>query len=196
MMLPKRTIAIDLCNTVCDINGSLERYLCTVRKKGAYHIDGATPDFFLEHPEIFRDAEPFPYAAVTLRMLSDFYNIVYLTARPEEAHDATLDFLFKNGFPLGEIIFSKNKVDVFKQRSMVFAIDDAPHEIEAYTQAGITVLVKAWDYNKHAKLRFEWGGLYSMLKRRNQRYAGFFRFRLHSQQCNDARHGLYYKGGV
>lgn len=164
-MLPRRTIAVDLCNTVCDINGVLEKCLHTTRKKGSYHIDGLTPEFFQVHTEIFREAEPFPYAADALRLLNEEYDIVYLTARPEVAYNATLDFLRNNHFPAGEIIFSTRKADVFLQKkTMAFAIDDAPHEIASYVSAGIPVLIKAWDYNEHMGPRFEWNALYEWLQ--------------------------------
>lgn len=162
MLQAKQSIAVDLCNTVCDINTPLEK-IFHKRLPGTYYIPGVTEDFFIKNTDIFRTALAFTYAAECLHLLAKHYNIIYVTARPIEAAEATEDFLKENDFPKGQIIFSKNKAVVFKKLSMVFAIDDSPSEIINYQKSNIPVLIKAWDYNHGLGVRFEWKYMYHFL---------------------------------
>lgn len=156
-------IAVDLCNTICDVNASLERCFSTRRRRGSMYIEGVTESFFKENPDFFLYPKVFPYAAEVLQMLSGQFEIIYLTARPPEARLATMQFLFQHGFPEGELIHSSNKAEIFLSRNMSFAFDDAPGEIASYTEKNIPVFVKKWDYNEGLGIRFEWEEMYHFL---------------------------------
>lgn len=162
-MLQKPQIAIDLCNTVCDVNRQLEIQFHTKRSFGNYWIDGVTDSFFESTPSFFILPEVFPYAVESLQLLSRYYKITYLTARPKVAEAATRYFLMQNRFPDGEIIFTNDKVSYFLNHHMVFSIDDAPKEIAGYHAHNIPVLIKAWDYNIGMGTRFEWKELYTYI---------------------------------
>lgn len=156
-------IAVDLCNTVCDVNSSLEHIFSARRKQGSMYIEGVTETFFKENPDFFLYPKVFPYAVEVLQMLSMQFDIIYLTARPPEARSATIQFLIRHGFPRGELIHSESKADIFLSRKMSFAFDDAPQEIARYTEKNIPVFVKKWDYNEGLGIRFEWEELYHFL---------------------------------
>lgn len=157
-------IAIDLCNTLCDVNGALEYFLGVKRKKGSYFIDGLPNNFFENHPEFFSLPKPYQSAASVLQVLSQSHDILYVTARPKSSDYVTLQYLEKNGFPKAPIIFSNNKALLGKNLGVSVAIEDAPHEIQKYQDIGIPVLIKDWDYNRNFNgTRFEWNQLYEMI---------------------------------
>lgn len=162
-IMRRPVIAVDLCNTICDVNGALERIFGVRRKNGSMLIEGVENCFFQENPQFFLCPEVFPYAAETLQILSLQYDITYLTARPVEAYRETLQFLYHHGFPQGEVIHSDNKAAVFRERNMSFAFDDAPYEIQRYQDKDIPVFVKKWDYNQGMGIQFEWKELYRFL---------------------------------
>lgn len=142
-------VAIDICNTIVDINGFLERRGFH-RNPGAYFFNGLPADYFKKNLDVFLKAKPIDGAVEALHRFVDKGNeIVYLTARPEEAHEVTLENLFEiNGFPKGEVVHSMDKAEDFKRLGCTYAIDDAPHEIENYVLAGCSVVVFNKDYNK------------------------------------------------
>lgn len=156
-------IAVDLCNTICDVNSALEQLFCVRRQRGSMLIEGVEESFFRENPQFFLCPTVFPYAAETLQILALQYDITYLTARPVEAYAETMQFLYQYHFPHGEVVHSNNKAEVFQDRKMSFAFDDAPHEIQRYQDRNIPVFVKKWDYNEGMGIRFEWRELYRFL---------------------------------
>lgn len=162
-VLSRPRIAVDLCNTICDVNGALEQLFGVRRHRGSMMIEGVEERFFQENPQFFLCPQVFRYAAETLRILSWQYDIIYLTARPVEAYRETMQFLEQHHFPHGEVVHSTNKAEVFLSRRMSFAFDDAPYEILQYQERDIPVFVKKWDYNVGLGIRFEWSELYRFL---------------------------------
>lgn len=156
-------IAVDLCNTLCDVNGALESLLGVRRKKGSYFIDGLPSTFFENNPEFFFLPKPYHKAADILQVLSYHHDILYVTARPKNSEHVTNKYLEQNGFPKAPIIFSDNKGILCKKLRVDVAIEDAPHEIQKYQEVGIPVLIKDWDYNRNLEgIRFDWHQLYEM----------------------------------
>ena len=143
-------IAIDICNTIVDINAEIEKKGYR-RNKGAYSYLGLPKNFFIEHQEVFLNAEPIDGAVEALHRLVEAGNeIIYLTARPMAARESTLWNLFKkNGFPKGEVVHSYNKAEDFLRLGCDYAIDDAPLEIENYREHGCECIVFARDYNSY-----------------------------------------------
>ena len=143
-------IAIDICNTIVDINSEIEKRGYR-KNRGAYFYLGLPSNFFKEHLEVFRDAKPLDGAVEALhRLVAQGNEIVYLTARPEVAKEVTLWNLFeKNGFPRGKVVHSYSKSEDFKRLGCDFAIDDAPAEIENYRENGCKVYIYATDYNQN-----------------------------------------------
>lgn len=159
-------IAVDICNTLCNVNKAIEKKLGLKRISGSYLIDGVPEEFFIENPEFFAFPKPFCFAAATLRMLSRQHTLVYLTARPDSSRKITIEYLKRFGFPEAPIVFTNNKADTAKQLGVNLALEDAPHEIMQYKAAGIPVLIKDWDYNRNFDtVRFKWTDLYFVLKK-------------------------------
>lgn len=153
----KKKIAVDICNTIADVNGALEKEYgisCTSCK-----MPGLDTEWFINHLDVFAKAEPIPYSQAALNLLAEIYDIVYLTARPVEAADVTRAWLRGNGYPEGIVIYSTNKPSVFMDLSMAFAVDDAPHELTAYMNNGCKCYALARSYNQAFNNRFDWSQL-------------------------------------
>jgi len=153
--MEKSSIAVDICNTLADINSQLESVTCVSREPGIYTHPYASTDFFIQNPQVYENAQVLNDAVFGLNLFANKYNIVYLTARKKESEIVTYRWLKKNGFPKGNIVFSTDKVADFKALNCVFALEDAPHELNAYQQAGLLSFAKAWDYNTFYANRFD-----------------------------------------
>lgn len=165
-------VVVDLCNTICDVNGLIEELFSVKRLPGVYRFDNLRPEFFRECPEIFSFPKAFERAADCLRMIQEQeHEIVYVTARPAEAEEVTLQYLRENNFPEGKVVFSSDKVsvckDILKEKKLLFAMEDEPEKILSYKKANIPVLVKRWDYNIGMAQSFDWMMLYQYLKSGN-----------------------------
>ena len=142
----RKLICCDICNSIADINAELEK-IFGKRKEGVYCFDGATPEWFQEHLDIFEKASPIPGSAAALRMASRIFKIVYVTKRPVESHDITVRWLESNGFPEGEILYARDKGRAVKALNPAFAIEDSPEDILSYMREDIPVLAVSTDYN-------------------------------------------------
>ena len=149
-------IAVDICNTLADVNSVLEKYFGKI-PEGSYHHPAVNADFFRFHPDIFREALPLPKAAESVTRIALSERILYLTARPLEAKEATIWFLEHYGFPKADILFSTEKAKMAARYNFQRAIDDSPSEIVKYKNAGIPVAVYRQHYNRQFTGRFTWG---------------------------------------
>lgn len=149
-------IAVDICNTLADINGQLERKIQGYRND-VYPFP--LPENYFTSPIglcVFRDAKPFPETAGILRSMSRvFGGITYVTSRPQEAEFVTRRWLTKNGFPEGEIVFcqGEEKLSVYSRLKPFLIIEDDPQTLEAAitTNLNIPIIVPQWPYNSHIK---------------------------------------------
>ncbi len=150
-------LAVDICNTLADVNSQIAKALGPNPNPSVYFHPGVYPGFFEENPWVYKKAPPISGAAEVLQHLNQYWDIVYLTARPEWAKAITADWLKKWGFPTCEIVCTKNKGAEAKSLSVAMAIEDAPHEIKALEKAKIPVLVHAQPYNYGLGVtRFSW----------------------------------------
>lgn len=156
--LVNKTIAVDICNTIADIISELDARLGHNPNPSEYFHPGLKdrPNFFEENLDIFLNAKPIDGSMEAIRELSYQNEIIYITARPKVAEFVTRIWLKKNGYPIKNIYFTDNKVEIASRLNVDIAIDDAPYEIERYIESGIEVLVKRQDYNAHFPSRFEW----------------------------------------
>lgn len=147
-------LAVDICNSLADINGQLEKKIpgyCNI----TYPFP--IPDSYFTSPvgmRIFRDAEPFPKTARLLNSLAELFGgIVYVTTRPPEAEFVTMRWLTKNAFPKGEIMFCKweEKTAVYDSLDPYFIIEDDPRVLETAKELNVPILVPQWPYNCHVK---------------------------------------------
>ena len=149
-------IAVDICNTLADVNEVLEKAIGHNPIPSSYYHPNLPDNYFKENLWVFAHANPIEYSKEVLYKLSQKNKIIYITARPIEAKAITIDWMNRFGYPGGKIIFERNKAAIAKEIGVDLAIDDAPHEIESYIRAGIGVLVKQQPYNIKYSNRFEW----------------------------------------
>lgn len=154
--MPQAPLAVDICNTIADVNGEIKKVFGANPNPLSYLHPGVSPNFFKYNTWIFEKALPFKGAAAVLNQLAKIYKIVYITARPKEAELITLKWIEKNGFPMGKIFFSPQKHETAKHLNVMAAIEDAPHEIDSYLTAGIPVFVKKQPYNLNYQNVFDW----------------------------------------
>ena len=163
-----KCVVVDLCNTVCDVNGMIEDLFSIKREQGQYRYKNMSDDFFRLCPEIFLLPEVFDYAAECLNMIKkQQYEIVYVTSRPIEAENVTACYLREHGFPEGRMIFTLDKAstcrEIKKCMKIQVAFEDEPGNIKAYEKENIPVLVREWDYNMGMGKAFTWKNLYAQL---------------------------------
>lgn len=152
----RKVILVDICNTLADVNSEINKVTGTLRPEGLYFHPAVCQVWFASHLDVFRNCKPINYAVEGLNKLAETFNIVYATARPEEAKKITECWLKKNGFPQGILEFSAYKPRLVEKYEVEFAIEDAPHEINQYQVAGLPVRVYAQDYNITFINRFTW----------------------------------------
>lgn len=151
-------IALDICNTLADINLLLEEALGPVPNPHQYYHPKVNKDFFKENQWVFTKAPVIRGAVEGVRRLTANGKFIYLTARPEWSNAITREWLTRHGFPNAPIIHSTNKAEVAMRLSVSLAIDDAPHEIKSLSKV-CTVLVPAQPYNHGLPGRFTWDAL-------------------------------------
>ncbi|MGI9951423.1 hypothetical protein V3F56_03590 [Moorellaceae bacterium AZ2] len=152
-----RLAAIDICNTICGINPVLEKLLGRKPDPSVYDHPGLAPDFFTSNAaEVFGAALPLPGAVEGVKALARRYRIVYLTARPEEARQVTLEWMRYWGFPEGELVMTQDKARAARELGVDLAIDDAPHELQSLRRVVPVVLAKRQPYNTGLAPAFEW----------------------------------------
>ena len=155
-------VAVDIRNTLADVNSELERFFGERRREGEYRGLSFAPDqeWFKNNLWIFDRAKALKGSVKMLHNISLRDEVVYVTARPEEAHQVTKRWLERNGYPEGEILHSTKKVGKGAIASAIgaaWAIDDVPEEVRDYARHGIPCFVVAQDYNRECRNRFRWG---------------------------------------
>ncbi len=157
-MVLNKIIAVDICNTLADVEKELKVRLGRKPDLTQYFHPGLAgkPNYFKEHLDIFLNARPLDDSVKVLRELSNKNVIVYITARPKVAEFVTRLWLRKNNYPSGKLFFSKNKSTLAKQLNVDIAIDDAPSEIDSYIKNGFVTLTVKQPYNIGLPNRFNW----------------------------------------
>lgn len=154
--MPKPIILVDICNSICDVNQILIREFGHKPSPGTYAYPDISEDFFIKNLWIFEEAKPMEYSQKALWDLSVDYKIVYATARPVQAGEITKRWLEKYNYPDGAVYHCPKKAKLAGILGAKLAIDDAPHVINEYREAGIPVWVVAQEYNREIQNRFLW----------------------------------------
>lgn len=154
--MSRKIIAVDICNTLADINSEIQKVYGASPVPSVYHHPKVNPEFFRNNLWIFEKANPFTGAAEQLTEISKTYKIIYITARPKAAQEVTIEWLQKNNFPKGIVFFTTKKAILAKSLGVMAAIEDAPNEIEGYISKGIPVIVKKQPYNTAYRNLFDW----------------------------------------
>lgn len=164
-MSQKLLLAVDICNTLADVNTELTKVFGANPNPSNYFHPCVTTEFFKHNTWIFKKAQPFKGAANMLNLLTTEFELVYLTARPKEADKITHSWLQEYKFPKREIIYTQNKAEVAKALNVSAAIEDSPFEIEVYRNIGIPVYVKRQPYNLCYQNLFDWTDKKLLLRR-------------------------------
>lgn len=142
-------IAVDICNTLADVNGQISR-LAGGHKRDQYGLeDIGYPEpqrFFEDHPDVFSAASPIPDSLRAIRKLAEKFRIVYVSARPAWARGRTVEWFQMHQLPPGPLYLTKDKAKVMRKLRPLFAIEDSPEEI-ARISTVCPVLVIGQPYN-------------------------------------------------
>ena len=149
-------IGIDICNTIADVKSEIEKVVGPNPTPSVYFHPMVNDMFFENNLWIFDQAQPIGGSVEALQRLSLINRLVYITSRPVEAMDITRNWFKKHGYPMAEVIITRNKPCVAKTLEIDLAIDDSPFEISGYLAANVNVWVKAQVYNQQFGNRFEW----------------------------------------
>jgi len=161
-MYPSSVIFCDLDDTLVNTTAAIEGIHGPVPDP-LKHFHPATPFEFWDRPngqaaEIFRFADPIPFAQNVLCVLADRYRLIYLTARPKWAKFITERWLQANRFPAGEIICTLQKdLYVIKYKPLAVFEDDLRFINKIKNLAPLYVHKRPW--NMHLQ-NFTWEDLY------------------------------------
>lgn len=161
----KPTIALDVDNTIADTNAALLGFLPGIDIK-KYPTPGITLEFFEHNPWIFTDTLPIKGAVEGVQYLSQYFEIMYLTARPKWAKGITCTWLDRHGFPEGLVRCTDDKPDWINKLGVNLAIDDSPKEIIAISKQ-VPVFIFQQPYNielAHIGKLFTWSESYWVSK--------------------------------
>lgn len=109
-------------------------------------------DVFFD-PLLVRLDTPMGDSAKVLQEMSNKYTVIYLTGRRVNMKSATLEWLYKNGYPVGELIlrpigvksvdFKSMALNELKGRyQLVYAFDDDDDNLRMFKEFGIPNIVK------------------------------------------------------
>ena len=158
--MKKKVAAVDICNTLADVNSIVELFF---GKSENYPNKDIPTDFFQKNLWIFKEAVPLVGSVDYLNKLADTYSIVYVTARPIQAHTITEYWLKKHGYHEGQLYFvTKDKYGYLKSCELEpsIAFEDSPGECNIYIENGVNVHVPAYNYNQKLPGRFfSWSDL-------------------------------------
>ncbi|GAF24679.1 uncharacterized conserved protein [Moorella thermoacetica Y72] len=144
-------IGVDLCNTIANINAML--VMKFTRLSLTRYPDPEIPAGFFSTPEgleLLSKAQPFPYAAVTLRFLASAgHEVIYLTSRPILAVNLTREWLAVNDFPCGALMFLPRGYKALFARyyGIDWFFEDDPQEALSLQGVVCKVFMKTWPYN-------------------------------------------------
>lgn len=164
-------VAVDLCNTIAQINREIEkRFGPRPDPLQLHHPVAAKPGFWhtFEAQKIFEEARPYPGAREAVWEIYSRFGVIYLTSRPDWAHQTSRQWLEKNGFPRAPIVCTGDKKTSARKYGVSAAIEDSPRQIEALMPL-VPVLVPAREYNACYPGRFfNWEEAVKFLERREE----------------------------
>lgn len=109
--------------------------------------------------EIYYTSCPaFPGAAELLNTLVDKgHEVYYITSRPKEHGERTLEWMLENGFPVQSERFfygmkDFEKVDIIRNLKLDFYFDDKPEVLDTLHGESLRVYVKDQSYNQHVAI--------------------------------------------
>ncbi|MDM5197638.1 HAD family acid phosphatase [Fictibacillus enclensis] len=103
----------------------------------------------------FSDCPPYPDAVETLQELKEQgHEIYYITARPGEHGERTMNWMKKQGFPVdGDKFYcgmkDHEKVKIIEELGLDFYFDDKPGVLDTLSSGSLRVVVRDQSYNRH-----------------------------------------------
>lgn len=148
-MYRSKIVAVDLCDTIAEVTEAIEGiYGPRPDPLNCYHP--ATPKPFWDDPEnriareIFKFARP--VSCNLVNYLTKYYQIVYLTSRPEWSRYISEKWLKQNNFPAAPIVHTQDKYFWVLKNGAALAIEDLPeHIIKLQTIAPVLVPPRPWN---------------------------------------------------
>lgn len=110
-------------------------------------------------------------AAETLQRLEkEGHEIYYITARPKEHGERTMEWMIQNGFPVQKDKFfygmnDEEKIHIIKDLQLDYYFDDKPAVLETLRDLPLNVFAKNQSYNRHLNTPriTEWSELFDLL---------------------------------
>ncbi|WP_203247322.1 5' nucleotidase, NT5C type [Sporosarcina beigongshangi] len=121
----------------------------------------------------YTSCPPYPDAVETLKKLEkDGHEIYYITARPKEHGERTMEWMIEQGFPVQKERFfygmnDEDKVHIIKDLNLDYYFDDKPAVLETLRDCQLNLFAKAQSYNKHLDIPqiTNWSELADLLKK-------------------------------
>lgn len=115
-------------------------------------IDPSIIEDCLNNEILYKNAIPFEDAWYWANYHSSFYDIMYLTARPEIMSPVTWGWFMDWDIPADFIVFQKNKVEFLVQLHLDVFVDDDAEIAQAAYDAGINAYLMDRPYNQSADI--------------------------------------------
>ena len=103
----------------------------------------------------YTSCPPYPNAVETLQKLEmEGHEIYYITARPKEHGERTMEWMIENKFPVHKDRFyygmnDEDKVHIINDLELDYYFDDKPAVLETLRNHPLKVFAKSQSYNKH-----------------------------------------------
>ncbi len=152
-------IVADTVNEIVrHLNG---RFALTLRLDDVveYYVDkwlGDRPDLaelrtrLLYESEFYDGLPPLAGAVEGVRALAATAPICFITARPPEFHAVTTAWLSRHGFPTHAPVYCcEQKATLAAELGLTHFVEDSPGQAQRLAQAGLTVFLFAYPWNRH-----------------------------------------------
>jgi len=161
--MKKKKLGVDIDGVVCDLNTELAKVLTgalgrqvhssefTRYDLSDFGFDGDIVVRCAEEDGAYVVADPYRYAPEVLRELSNSYDLVYVTARPERLWKDTIGWFNKQGIPYRDIYFTKHKSNKSLELGIELFIEDNPSNLADLNRNGVGTLKFVHRYNEHYK---------------------------------------------
>jgi len=85
------------------------------------------------------------------------HEVYYITSRPKEHGERTMEWMLENGFPVQSERFfygmkDSEKVDIIRNLKLDFYFDDKPEVLDTLHGESLRVYVKDQSYNQHVAI--------------------------------------------
>ena len=111
-------------------------------------IDSQIIENCLNNDLLYKNAIPFEDAWYWANYYSSFYDIMYLTARPESMSPVTWGWFMDWDIPADFVVFQKDKLEFLVQLHLDVFVDDDPEIAQAASDAGINAYLMDRPYNQ------------------------------------------------